>query len=701
MLPRLAGEVVDFVTFVADLLGPARTSRSAVLADLGGRAGRDHETLVLPEAPLAAITAVPRRRSTPTCRRTSRRLGNLALLLGAVIDQIEAWEGTDWAGRGDTLRQQPARPAGQHLRPAPLAQAVPGHAGGGRSRRSSPGRWRRGSRRHDPVPPRVRHDLLVRLEPRADPRRPGRHAAGRRGQHPEHHRDTSFLVVDGLIRGIVAAIAVVDQTQGRVRRQRARRRDRRLGRRRARRGLAGAPDGGRRPVGPDGLARAAARRRHRRRAAAGQLAVPAPAARHPGPPAPAVPRARRRRSRSTRCSTRAADGRPDVALPGRHPQRRRRGAADRRRGGLQANADAATVRRCRSAGRAVPDETGISYALPRATGTRLELGRDRRGAHAVAAPGARVLLRLDHCALVIDSADKDSFMRKLLGGRPIRKAVLPRPGLRRQARLHPRGARRRRPSTRPGPSRRSTPRVRPVRPTLEMTLPLGGGGLLGINVHEVVLRLAGAAGRRRRRPAGRWRSARWSRSARSSARCTSASTGSGLFAAVDTMTPSGGAQPAASSRPTWTRPARRGIALDLRDRTGQRRRHDPARPGHRRLRRRARPAVGKRVTITCIGLASTKDREGNDAVVAHPHRHGRAPRPAGRLRHLRRLRPPLRRRPHASTWPPSARPCRPASCKHILFPADPVKHLPELVARPAHVLPAAARAPTSTASWSS
>lgn len=48
---------------------------------------------------------------------------------------------------------------------------------------------------------------------RPHPRRVGRHRRGADGDTLNTGRDYSFLFVDGLIRGLVAAIAVVDQTK--------------------------------------------------------------------------------------------------------------------------------------------------------------------------------------------------------------------------------------------------------------------------------------------------------------------------------------------------------------------------------------------------------------------------------------------------------------------------------------------------------
>jgi hypothetical protein len=157
-------------------------------------------------------------------------------------------------------------------------------------------------------------------------------------------------------------------------------------------------------------------------------------------------------------------------------------------GGVQANTEAATS--AVSVGyRVVPDETGISYALPRATGSRVELG-ELAAVLTISGSGARILLRLDRCALVIDSADKDSFLRKLLGGRPIRKVFSLAFGYdAAQGFIHELHTPPSVDATGPEPPFDSSGPAGP--PALEKTLPLGGGGLLGINVHEVVLRLAG------------------------------------------------------------------------------------------------------------------------------------------------------------------------------------------------------------------
>ncbi|MET0180235.1 MAG: DUF6603 domain-containing protein, partial [Novosphingobium sp.] len=213
-------------------------------------------------------------------------------------------------------------------------------------------------------------------------------------------------------------------------------------------------------------------------------------------------------------------------------------------------------------------------------------------------------------------------------------------------------------------------------PDLAMTLPLGGGGLLGINVHEIVLRLA-------------YQKATAPETGRAVALGVLISFSTtlgpvylrvdrlGLAATVDTMTPrdernlrvvQAGVDAAAPL----------GIAIQLDTGPisgGGTIQHDPASGdyvGALVLR------LGKRVTLSCIGLASTKDRSGADesSLIL-----------IGTVEHLdlqagfvtfdgfgviyaadRRVDVPAVR---------AALPT--GQLRHVLFPADPVKHLPELV----------------------
>jgi hypothetical protein len=67
-----------------------------------------------------------------------------------------------------------------------------------------------------------------------------------------------------------------------------------------------------------------------------------------------------------------------------------------------------------------PDEsTGLTYAVPRKTGTRLEIGT-LGFSLALRSSGAEVRAEVADSALVIDGKDNDGFMRTLLGGTPVR-----------------------------------------------------------------------------------------------------------------------------------------------------------------------------------------------------------------------------------------------------------------------------------------
>ncbi|MFZ1412563.1 MAG: DUF6603 domain-containing protein, partial [Micropruina sp.] len=323
---------------------------------------------------------------------------------------------------------------------------------------------------------------------------------------------------------------------------------------------------------------------------------------------------------------------------------------------------------------ATPDETGISYALPRSTGTRVEIG-EIAFVLTISGTGARILARLDHCALVIDSADKDSFLNKLLGGRPYRKTFSLALGYDSNLgfihEVHSPGSK---DATGAEPPFNSSGPAGPS--DLDITFPLGGGGTLGINAYEVVLRLAG---RRAEEPETGW--------AVAAGALVSFSTQIGpvyvrvdrlgLMAAVDTITPEAERNlRVIDAHVDATRPT--GIALDVQTGPvsgGGAIHHDPATGdyfGALVLR------VGKRITLTCLGLVSTKDREGNDetsfiliGTVEHLGLDAGFVTfdgfgllyAADRTLDVDAVRAAL----------PSGQ------LKHLLFPADPLKHLPELV----------------------
>ena len=242
------------------------------------------------------------------------------------------------------------------------------------------------------------------MEPRAHPGRPRRHRRRRRRQHAADRSATSsFLVIDGLIRGIGAAIAVVDQVNDESA-EHHRRRDRRLGRRRPRRRLADRA----RPPPTSCRARwcrsPCERRRRRRRASSCRAdagcTCPAGSAHRPGRTSCSSPR---RRFTLDQLINAVATPTPDWRFRVKHPQRRRRVAADLRRGRRCTNADRRdfarvarldAVRRTRPASatpcRARPGPGSSSARSPRVltltrTGargpvpTRPRARRDRRG----------------------------------------------------------------------------------------------------------------------------------------------------------------------------------------------------------------------------------------------------------------------------------------------------------------------------------
>ena len=279
------------------------------------------------------------------------------------------------------------------------------------------------------------------------------------------------------------------------------------------------------------------------------------------------------------------------------------------------------------------------------------------------------------CALVIDGASDDGFMRKLLGGRPIRRPIALALGYDSQLGfIHEMHTPSSTDATGAEPPFDSSGRAGP--PTFETTLPLGGGGLLGINVHEIVVRFAC---RSATAPETGW--------AVAVGILVSFSTQLGpvyirvdrlgLAATADTMTPSDernlrlveadvdAALPLGIAVNVETGPVSGGGSIQ----------HDPATGdyvGVLVLR------LGKRVTLTCIGLVSTKDEFGAEesSLIL-----------IGTVEHLdlqagfvtfdgfgliyvadRRLNVDAVR---------AALPT--GQLRHILFPPDPVKHVPELV----------------------
>jgi hypothetical protein len=666
VLQRFAGIVAEFAKDAADLGHPE--VKAAVLADLGGKPDASG-TMVLPPAALEAVSQY-RDKVDPDGQADAEAIGNIAILLSAIFDQIEAWD-ADWPSRGDAfvhglldlLASNYAR------REAPklflILQAIastveltethgPGERGHARFLNAfatifsfiwNPGRTL---------------DDLDDTAPDAS------------GSTLNTARDTSFLVVDGLIRGLVSAIAVIDQIKdehsnnvlGDV--------------------IVGWDssaldvDSLARPTAADVVSGRMVSMAIRRGGAEDEeqlrvswLYLP----RRIGVPA---------RPHQLFLGLGGELTIDQIINPGRvegdpawhfRADIRSDAGAYWLISGEDSQASATAETSQVSVGwTAVPNETGVSYALPRRIGTRIELG-PIAAALTLSGVGARVLFRVDQAAIVIDGASSDGFVRKLLGGRPVRFPLsfalgydsqlgfihsLHRPSAADAAGAEP-------PFDSSGPA---------GPPTLDMTLPLGGGGLLGINVHEIVLR---AGYRSATAPETGW--------AVAAGILVSFSTKLGpvylrvdrlgLAATADTMTP-------ASERNLrivqagFDASAPLGIAVDVNTGPisgGGTIQHDPATGdyvGVLVLR------FGKRITLTCLGLVSTKDQSGADessliliGTVEHLDLQAgfvtfdgfgiiyvsdrridavaiRAALPTGQLR-------------------------------HILFPADPVKHVPELV----------------------
>ena len=300
-------------------------------------------------------------------------------------------------------------------------------------------------------------------------------------------RDESFLVIDGLIRGIVAAIAVIDQTKDEFNENM----------------LSDVIVGWDAPgLDIDSTTRPAAADLLASRMVSFSL-------RHDGDPADEelklswlyLPR---------RLGTPARPHQLFLALGGAlsidqvlNPNREKGDPAWRFRVGVKSDAGAAVLlsgdgieASPEASGLqasfgyvATPDESGVSYALPRSTGIRVELG-GISFLLTLSATGARVLLELDNCALVVDGSNADSFIRKLLGGKPYRTMFGLSLGYDSNLgfihEVH-------RVSGVDATTNAAVPfdSSGPAGPSdLDITLPLGGGNVLGINVLELVLRLA-------------------------------------------------------------------------------------------------------------------------------------------------------------------------------------------------------------------
>ncbi|HEX6886543.1 MAG TPA: DUF6603 domain-containing protein [Candidatus Nanopelagicales bacterium] len=665
-LQRLAGWAADVAGDIADLFAH-QDVREAVLADLGGKPGAAG-TFELPAAPLEAVRQY-RDQVDPDAQADAEAVANVAILLGAIIDQIEAWD-AEWPSRGDAFAYGLLDLlASNHVRRAsPKLFLVMQGIASAVELTETHGPGERGHARFINAilailsfvwnPGRTLDDLDDTVP-------------GASGSTLTTDRDTSFLVVDGLIRGLVAAIAVIDQVQDEYH-------DNVLGDVIVGWDAAALDiDSPARPTAADvvsGRMVSVVLRRgggeDEQQVRLSWLYLP----RRIG--TPARPHQLFLALGGELTLDQVLNPVPPQGDPEWHfrVDVRSDAAAAWLISGDDSQASVTGATSQVSVGwEAIPNETGVSYAVPGRTGTRLELG----GIAAVltlAGPGARVLLRLDKAAIVIDGASSDGFMRTLLGGRPIRRPISVSLGYDSQLgfihEIHTPAA-----TAAAGaePPFDSSGPAGP--PTLEATLPLGGGGLLGINVHEIVLRLAG-------------RSATAPETGRAVAVGILISFSTqigpvylrvdrlGLEANADTMTPPeernlrvlqagiGAAAPRGIAVNVETGPVSGGGSIQ----------HDPATGdyvGVLVLR------LGKRVTITCIGLVSP-GREGADessliliGTVEHLDlQAGLVTFDGFGLIYVsdRRLDVPAVRAalPTGQLW-------------HILFPADPVKHVPELV----------------------
>ena len=208
-LQRIAGWAAGVAGDIADLF-VHQDVRNAVLADLGGKPGAA-TVFDLPEAPLEAVRQY-RDQVDPDAQADAEAVANIAILLGAIIDQIEGWDGADWPSRGDAFAYGLLDIlASHHIRRAsPKLFLVMQAVASAVELTETHGPGERGHARFLDAfasifsfvwnPGRTLDDLDDTVP-------------GASGSTLDTARDKSFLVVDGLIRGLVAAIAVIDQVK--------------------------------------------------------------------------------------------------------------------------------------------------------------------------------------------------------------------------------------------------------------------------------------------------------------------------------------------------------------------------------------------------------------------------------------------------------------------------------------------------------
>ncbi len=682
VLRSIAGEVLDFIVFVGDLLGGtgSNQARDAILRDLGARPGAG--ALTLPEAPLASIKAY-RDAVDADLQADIQAAGDIALLLGAIIDQVESWSDTDWSGRTDTFINSLFDLLGRSyvrqrwpklfliVESLSIAWELTGSLGPGDQAlpHRSGGEYHAG---------RFFNAFATVLWFVCDPGRTLNELDGTREGATvidDTARDKGFLVVDGLIRGLMAAIATIDQTKDEF----------------SENILSDVIvgwdgpgldiDSVQRPTAADLLASrmVSFSLRHQADSVAEELKVSWQyLPRRLGTPA---------RPRQLFLALGGALSIDQVLNPNRdtgHPEWRFRvgvksdaGAALLISGDdIEASSEASGLEA--SFGYvATPDQSGVSYYVPRDKGIRVELGGIAFRL-TLSATGARILAVFDNCALVVDGASADSFIRKLLGGKPYRTMFGFSLGydsnlgfireIHRVSGADATGATVPFDSAgRAGPS------------DLDLTLPLGGGDLFGtgINLLEVVVRLAG---RTADAPATGWAVA-------AGALITFSATWGpvylrvdqlGLLFQADTMTLQKDRNLKVidahvdASLPT-------GIALNIETGPisgGGAVHRDPATGdyyGAVVLR------IASRVTLTCLGLVSTRDAQGNPLtsfILIGTVEHLGLTAGFITLDGLGVLYAADR-----TLDVPAVRAALPSGkLKYLLFPADPIKTLPEMVA---------------------
>ena len=96
---KLSGEMIDFLEWVGDTLGDP-LARDAVIRDLGGKPSNVPPPTPLPEDKLDAVKAF-RDASHPSAEAAISALADIAVLLDAIIGQVEAWSDSFESGAED------------------------------------------------------------------------------------------------------------------------------------------------------------------------------------------------------------------------------------------------------------------------------------------------------------------------------------------------------------------------------------------------------------------------------------------------------------------------------------------------------------------------------------------------------------------------------------------------------------------------